>query len=103
MGVAVLSGVIASLESHDSFHTLPKWEAHGSGTVTPALVDDHTLPTRFIACVSRVESGRKLRSTFTTSGPMDKTVEVFVQQNVDAVNQSDVVILGYVLMPPDIC
>ena len=45
MGVAILSGVIASLEAkHDS--ALPahaKWESHTPGTVTPQTLDDEAV------------------------------------------------------------
>ena len=98
MGVAVLSGVIASLESiHDPLHPAPKWESHTSGTVTPALpTSDESLPSRFIACVSREESAKRLRGLFFGLGGLGPSVEVCVSANVQAVQKSDVVLLWYV-------
>ena len=95
MGVAVLSGVIASLESvHDPAYRTPKWESHTPGTVTPTLISsDDSLPSRFIACVSREESAKRLRSLFFGLGGLGPGVEVCVASNVQAVQQSDVVLL----------
>lgn len=95
MGIAVLSGVIASLESgHGPVHPAPKWESHTPGTVTPALTQfDESLPSRFIACVSREESAKRLRGLFFSLGGLGPSVEVSVAQNVQAVQQSNVVLL----------
>ena len=94
MGIAIISGVLASLDSNSS-GPIPKWEAHTSGTATPvALVDeDPALPTRFLACVSREVSARGLKSTFTEVSRLGAAVEVFVSDNIRAVKQSDVVLL----------
>ena len=95
MGVAILSGVIASLEAkHDS--ALPahaKWESHTPGTVTPQTLDDEALPSRFIACVSREETARKLKSAFFAAGTLGRSVEIFQGRNVDAVREASVVLL----------
>lgn len=98
MGIAITSGVIASLESRNPLHSNihAKWESHTSGTSTPvASADvDHSLPSRFIACVKREETARKLQKTFAElPGLAGPTVEVVADQNVSAVQQSDVVIL----------
>lgn len=96
MGIAVLSGVIASLDSASvPAYTGPKWESHTPGTVTPALggSDDDDLPSRFIACVSREESAKRLRGLFFSLGGLGPSVEVFVGNNVQAVQQADVVLL----------
>ncbi|GJE86931.1 pyrroline-5-carboxylate reductase [Phanerochaete sordida] len=95
MGVAVLSGVIASLDSaSDPTYPGPKWESHTPGTVTPALaVADDALPSRFLACVSREESAKRLRGLFFSLGGQGPSVEVCVANNVQAVQQSDVVLL----------
>lgn len=91
MGVAVLSGVIASLGSKPE---APKWESHTSGTVTPAVsTEDETQPSRFIACVSREESAKRLKTVFFHLGGLGASVEVCVAQNVQAVQQADVVLL----------
>lgn len=95
MGVAVLSGVIASLGSeNDPQHPAPKWDSHTSGTVTPASPhSDISLPSRFIACVSREESAKRLRGLFFSLGGLGPSVELCVASNVQAVQQSNVVLL----------
>ena len=91
MGVAVLSGVMASLSSKPE---VPKWESHTSGTVAPAVsTEDESQPSRFIACVSREESARRLKNVFFHLGGLGPSVEICVAQNVHAVQQADVVLL----------
>lgn len=98
MGVAITAGVLASLDTRGPLHGLvsgqPKWESHTPGTSTPTnLADvDPTLPSRFIACVKREESGRRLREKF-RAVVGGEVVGVTVGQNVSAVLQSDVVLL----------
>ena len=100
MGIAVLSGVIASLDSaSDPTFPGPKWESHTPGTVTPALqVSDDSLPSRFLACVSREESAKRLRGLFFSLGGRGPSVEVCVSSNVQAVQQADVVLLWCVML-----
>lgn len=100
MGIAITSGVLASLDSQSPLHRLrsgfPKWESHTPGTSTPTDVasGDPTLPSRFIACVKREESAKRLRETFRSlAGGGGEAVEVIVGQNTAAVQQSDVVLL----------
>ncbi|RDX56707.1 pyrroline-5-carboxylate reductase [Lentinus brumalis] len=95
MGVAVLSGVLASLDAKNSsaFVPQPKWESHTSGTVTPQTLEDESLPSRFIACVSREETARKLGTAFFAAGTLGRSVEIVQGRNVDAVRQSNVVLL----------
>jgi pyrroline-5-carboxylate reductase len=98
MGIAITSGVLASLHSRSPLHGLnsgqPKWESHTPGTSTPIVADDDdpTLPSRFIACVQREESARRLRETFRAVLGGD-AIKVTVGENVSAVQQSDVVLL----------
>ncbi|KAI0079905.1 pyrroline-5-carboxylate reductase [Panus rudis PR-1116 ss-1] len=94
MGVAVLSGVLASLDTTASESVAAKWESHTPGTVTPAVLpSDDSLPTRFIATVSREESAKRLRNTFFTLGSYGPSVEILVGENVRAVKEADVVLL----------
>ncbi|SRR5712691_10678584 len=101
MGVAITAGVLASFDTRGPLHGLvsgqPKWESHTPGTSTPAnhADIDPTLPSRFITCVSREESARRLREKFRTVVG-GEAIEVTVGQNVSAVKQSDVVLLWYV-------
>ena len=103
MGIAITSGVLASLhsQSHQSpLHGLkssqPKWESHTPGTSTPTIAegDDPTLPSRFIACVQREESAGRLREKF-RAVLGGGAIEVTVGENVWALQQSDVVLLWY--------
>lgn len=96
MGFAIISGVLAGLHSQSLLHGQPKWESHTPGTSTPAAAGDNdpTLPSRFIACVQREESARRLREKFRAVLGGD-AVEVTVGENVKTVQQSDVVLLWY--------
>lgn len=94
MGVAILSGVLSSLDSNSS-SSIPKWESHTSGTVTPVafVEEDPAFPSRFLACVSREVSARQLKPAFTEVNPLGAAVEVCVANNVQAVKQSNVILL----------
>ncbi|KIM62081.1 hypothetical protein SCLCIDRAFT_844942 [Scleroderma citrinum Foug A] len=94
MGVAILSGVIASLQSRDGSYCVPKWESHTPGTVTPtAETSDPSLPSGFIATVTRPESQRRLQQTFSLLGGLGPSVQVVVGENLAAAQKADVVIL----------
>lgn len=99
MGVAILSGVLASLESRTRAAPLDrvaeKWEVHTPGTATPTGQLDGALPSRFIACVSRDETATRLRKTFRDLSGRGHDVEVLTRQNVQAVQQADLVLLWY--------
>ncbi|KAJ7063175.1 pyrroline-5-carboxylate reductase [Mycena amicta] len=94
MGVAVLSGVIDSLDvSRPSPAALNKWEAHTPGTMTPTGPPDASIPSRFLACVSREDSAARLRTVFSALGPMGAEVQVLAARNLEAVQKADVVLL----------
>ncbi|KAF8631449.1 hypothetical protein AX17_005126 [Amanita inopinata Kibby_2008] len=96
MGIAVLSGVIESLNSASATTTLSgfhKWESHTPGTLTPVGPPDATVPSRFIACVDREESANRLRSVFGALGILGEGVEVLASRNLEAVQKADVVLL----------
>lgn len=94
MGIAILSGMVASLQSSSTGDKIPKWESHTPGTLTPVgPPDGSSVPTRFIACVSREESAKKLRTIFGALGGLGGTVEVVASNNLQAVQQADVVLL----------
>jgi pyrroline-5-carboxylate reductase len=99
MGIAITAGVLASLHTQSPLHGgvasgQHKWESHTPGTSTPANAaeGDSTLPSRFIACVSRDESARRLREKFRAMVG-GGSVEITVGQNLASVRQSDVVLL----------
>jgi pyrroline-5-carboxylate reductase len=98
MGIAILSGVVASLAPPTQRDAANKWEVHTPGTRTPVALDsfedDPTIPTRFLACVHREESGRKLLRVFgALPGGLGGSVEVVCNANVSAVKSADVVLL----------
>lgn len=91
MGVAILSGILTSLaELQDASGNNSK---PASGTSTPLYETAATtrLPTRFVACVRRPESARKLRATFQEHA---SRVSVVQGANVAAARQADVVLLA---------
>ncbi|TFY63757.1 hypothetical protein EVJ58_g3048 [Rhodofomes roseus] len=96
MGVAIISGVLASLDAKAAtgFHPAAKWESHTPGTLTPRELEDESLPSRFLACVSREESAKKLRAAFNTPSALGYQVEIVKGKNVEAVQSASVVILG---------
>lgn len=94
MGIAIISGVIDSLDVSRIPFNLEKWESHTPGTLTPTgSPSDQTSPSRFLACVQREVSAVKLRGVFASMGVLARNMEIFVSQNVQAAQQSDVVIL----------
>ncbi|KAG5647208.1 hypothetical protein DXG03_001167 [Asterophora parasitica] len=97
MGIAVLSGVVDSLDTTSKLAkgiAVEKWESHTPGTLTPTGPPDATVPSRYIACVNRQESAAKLRKTFSSLGALGSTIEVVAGQNVPSVQEADVVILA---------
>lgn len=98
MGIAVTSGVLASLDSHSPLQpSFPhqKWESHTPGTSTPvnAADVDPSLPSHFIACVKREESVKKLEIIFGALGSLGSTVEITAGDNLNSIKRSDVVLL----------
>jgi pyrroline-5-carboxylate reductase len=97
MGIAILSGVIDSLDTLSNSRDLPKWESHTPGTLTPALSSndhpDNSIPSKFLACVGREDTALKLKKIFGDLGPLGAAVEVFTSNNVEPVRNADVVLL----------
>ena len=104
MGIAIISGVISSLETRWSapLNTL-NHHTTSSGTSTPITsymmgASDDVLPSKFLATVGRKESAKKLRKFFIESfGELADLLEVSDGGNVKAVTDSDVVLLWCVL------
>ena len=93
MGVAILSGVLASLDSLTGLHHSAKWEVHTPGTSTPVGQPDDYLPSRFLACVSRSETANRLKKTFSDLSPLGQKVEILSGQNTRAVQEADLILL----------
>ncbi|KUJ07210.1 pyrroline carboxylate reductase [Mollisia scopiformis] len=89
MGIAILSGILASLYEIQP----PKQQllASASGTSTPAEEIPSRLPSRFIACVRRPESAKKIKQALL---PHLKVVKIVQHDNVAACQEADVVLLG---------
>lgn len=90
MGIAILSGILASLQEMQG-PTKP-FQPSASGTSTPLNEElPSRLPSRFIACVRRPESAKKVRAAL---GGYAGAVSVVQNENVASVRQSEVVILA---------
>lgn len=102
MGIAILSGVLSSLEdrlaTYPDGRNTPREPSSGISTPTASLFLDapeETLPAKFIATVSREETARKLRKTFASVGQLGSSVDVRCGDgaNVAAAKAADVIII----------
>ncbi|KAH6624438.1 pyrroline-5-carboxylate reductase dimerization-domain-containing protein [Chaetomium sp. MPI-SDFR-AT-0129] len=89
MGIAILSGILASLDEIQDAHNKPS----ASGTSTPLYETSVTtrLPSRFIACVRRPESAKKLKATFANHL---NSVTIAQNANVASVQKADIILLA---------
>ncbi|WOO84905.1 Pyrroline-5-carboxylate reductase [Vanrija pseudolonga] len=102
MGIAILSGVLTSLEARlsafpDGRHT-PREPSSGISTPTASLFLDapeETLPSKFIATVGREETARKLRKTLGAINESGQQVDVRfgAGSNVALAKDADVIII----------
>nr|QTW21137.1 pyrroline-5-carboxylate reductase [Beauveria felina] len=86
MGIAIVGGILASLSEING----PK-PLQTSGTSTPADEVPARLPTRFIACVRSPEGAKRVKSTLWEHS---SALSVVRNENVSAVQQSDIILLG---------
>lgn len=105
MGVAILSGVLKSLEARLSLPLNGQGSADGgreppSGISTPTAsqflnAPEDTLPSNFAVTVGREETVRKLRKTFTAMGRLGEAVDVRGGPgvNVTTATESDVILI----------
>jgi pyrroline-5-carboxylate reductase len=102
MGVAILSGVLSSMESrlaaYPEGRNTPREPASGISTPTASMfleMPDETLPTKFIATVGREETARKLRKTFESHNSLGAGVDVRAGKgaNVAAAKDADVILI----------
>lgn len=89
MGVAILSGILSSLEGPRS-ELVSRSSESLSGSSTPAESLPLRLPSRFIACVRRPESGKRIKAAL---GNQSSQVQVFLDQNLQGVREADIVLL----------
>ncbi|MBW0506537.1 hypothetical protein O181_046252 [Austropuccinia psidii MF-1] len=94
MGVAILSGVLDSqakpIQVPSPAASCPQNPSEEDSAMPPFAVSD-TLPGRFITCVSRPESAKRLKKLWQDLGQPD--VQVRVADNVRSVAECDVVLL----------
>ncbi|KAK4443940.1 pyrroline-5-carboxylate reductase dimerization-domain-containing protein [Podospora aff. communis PSN243] len=89
MGIAILSGILTSLQDMRSSSSLTP---SPSGTSTPAEELPTRLPSRFIACVRRPESAKKVKAAL---APYPSSSITIVQNdNVAATAKADVILLA---------
>jgi len=103
MGIAILSGILSSLRDMQSAaHSLRpppiSTTSTTSGTSTPQEEVPSRLPTRFIACVRRPESAKKVKAALApylpSSSVSGSPVTIAQNDNVSAVRKADVVLLA---------
>jgi pyrroline-5-carboxylate reductase len=89
LGIAILSGIFASITEAS---TAPSPAYPDSGTATPTTDSPPPrTPTKFIACVRRPESAKRIRNALS---PYPQPVTILQNENVKGVEAADVVILG---------
>ena len=90
MGIAILSGILTSLSTP---HLMPVSTPSVSGTSTPSGSDEvpSRLPSRFIACVRRPESAKRIK---TCLAAYTFSLTILQGDNERGVHAADVVILG---------
>jgi pyrroline-5-carboxylate reductase len=89
MGIAILSGILSSLYEIQPQKSL--FLQSTSGTSTPAEEIPSRLPSKFIACVRRPESAKKIKKALAAHL---KAVKIVQNDNVAACQEADVVLLG---------
>lgn len=100
MGIAVLSGVLSSLDTRLASGLNGPHDPSPSGISTPTAsgfldAPDDVLPSRFFATVGREETVRKLRKTFSGTGSLGHEVDVRTREgSVDAAKEADVVLIS---------
>ncbi|KAI1758968.1 pyrroline-5-carboxylate reductase [Hypoxylon sp. FL1150] len=87
MGIAILSGILSSLQEMSG----PRPLQSPSGRATPADEVPSRLPSRFIACVRRPESAKKVKQALWEHS---SSVKVVQKENVASVMKSDVILLA---------
>lgn len=90
MGIAILSGILSSLYDIQSPKSSIQLQA-ASGTSTPAEEVPMRLPSRFIACVRRPESAKRVKQTLVNNLNVVKIVQ---NDNVQSCKAADIILLG---------
>jgi pyrroline-5-carboxylate reductase len=88
MGIAILNGILTSLLEMQGPRPL---QTPSSGTSTPMEELPMRLPSRFIACVRRPESAKKVKSALWEHSSILKVVQ---NENVASVQKAEVILLA---------
>ncbi|KAG0647627.1 Pyrroline-5-carboxylate reductase [Hyphodiscus hymeniophilus] len=91
MGIAILSGILASLYEPQTPRNPPLSQANSDKSIPAVEEIPNRLPSRFIACVRRPESAKKVKTALINHV---KLVKIVQNDNVNAVTQADAVLLG---------
>ncbi|KAI0013921.1 pyrroline-5-carboxylate reductase [Xylariaceae sp. FL0662B] len=89
MGIAILSGILSSLQEMSG--PRPLQNLPSPGHATPRDEIPARLPSRFIACVRRPESAKKVKQALWEHSASLKVVQ---KENVSAVMKSEVIVLA---------
>jgi len=90
MGIAILGGILSSLDEINSTHSRgPSYPTSGSTTPMDDLAGC-VLPSRFIACVKRPESAKKVRQALCNN----PALEVVRGENVASVDRAEIILLA---------
>lgn len=94
MGIAITSGILSHLEDRSKgISFLPPTKLVDNTTPsTPTEELPLTLPSKFIACVRRNGSAKRIQEAFGRYGKM--APKVYVNENVKAVEEAQVILLG---------
>ena len=84
MGTAILSGIFASLSPSDT-------PDHYKATTPKDPAEPAKLPARFSACVTRTESGERIRKEL---AKYETKITIHENNNLQAVQDADIIILG---------
>ncbi|KAK0630832.1 pyrroline-5-carboxylate reductase dimerization-domain-containing protein [Bombardia bombarda] len=96
MGIAIMSGILASLQEMagpkplQALHSLQA-ASSSSGTSTPQEEVPARLPSRFIACVRRPESAKKVKAALREHL---SAVTIVQNENVPAAQKAEVILLA---------
>lgn len=90
MGIAILSGVFAALSDSKPSNGITSIPLSQSGTSTPAEELPPLLPSRFIACVRRPESAKRIKAALSE---YPTRIEILLNDNLHGVEAADVVLL----------
>lgn len=104
LGIAILSGILDSISQHPNQSAAPSPAYPDSGTATPTTSEPPSLangvaslfqtPTRFVACVRRPQSAKRIRTAIAEFPLVADSVEILEGKNVLGVQKADIIILG---------